>query len=83
MFVNFFFVLIFILMSGLFTPVESMPDWARYVNIFNPLAYFMRVIRMILLKGSDFGDVWKEFLSMAVFGLAMITLAVRSYRKRV
>ncbi|TSA35638.1 MAG: ABC transporter permease [Porphyromonadaceae bacterium] len=83
MFVNFFFVLVFILMSGIFTPVESMPDWAHYVNIINPLSYFMRVIRMILLKGSDFGDVWKEFLSMGIFGVVMITLSVRSYRKRV
>ncbi len=83
MFVNFFFVLVFILMSGIFTPVESMPDWAHYVNIINPLSYFMRVIRMILLKGSGFGDVWKEFLSIGIFGIVMITLAVRSYRKRV
>jgi ABC-2 type transport system permease protein len=82
MFVNFFFVLVFILMSGIFTPVESMPEWAHYVNIVNPLAYFMRVIRMILLKGSGFMDVWKEFASIAVFGIVMISLAVRSYRKR-
>jgi ABC-2 type transport system permease protein len=82
MFLNFFFVLVFILMSGIFTPVESMPDWAHYVNTINPLSYFMRVIRMILLKGSDFGDVWKEFLSIGIFGVVMISLAVRSYRKR-
>jgi len=83
MFVNFFFVLIFILMSGIFTPVESMPDWAHYVNVINPLSYFMRVIRMILLKGSDFADVWKEFASVGLFGFVMISLAVRSYRKRI
>lgn len=82
MFVNFFFVLVFILMSGIFTPVESMPDWAHYVNIINPLSYFMRVIRMIMLKGSEFRDVWKEFLSVGIFGIIMINLAVRSYRKR-
>lgn len=83
MFLNFFFVLVFILMSGIFTPVESMPDWAHYVNIINPLSYFMRVIRMILLKGSGFMDVWREFLSIGIFGIVMITLAVKSYRKRV
>lgn len=83
MFVNFFFILIFILMSGIFTPVESMPDWAHVVNRINPLAYFMRVIRMILLKGSGFADVWTEFVSIGLFGLVMVTLAVRSYRKRV
>jgi hypothetical protein len=38
---------------------------------------------MILLKGSEFKDVWREFASIAVFGVVMITLAVRSYRKRV
>jgi len=59
-----------------------MPDWAHTVNLINPLAYFMRVIRMILLKGSGFMDVWKDFLSMAVYGCLMITLAVISYRKR-
>jgi ABC-2 type transport system permease protein len=82
MFVNFFFVLVFILMSGIFTPVESMPEWAHIINIANPLAYFMRVIRMILLKGSGFADVWREFASIAVFGAVMIGLAVWSYRKR-
>ncbi|MFA6352366.1 MAG: ABC transporter permease [Bacteroidales bacterium] len=82
MFVNFFFVLVFILMSGVFTPIESMPDWAHWVNLINPLAYYMRVIRMILLKGSGFMDVWQDFASMALFGIIMITLAVRSYKKR-
>jgi ABC-2 type transport system permease protein len=83
MFLNFFFLVIFILMSGIFTPAESMPDWAHVVNTINPLAYFMRVIRMILLKGSGFHDVWRDFASMAVFGVLMISLAVWSYRKRV
>jgi ABC-2 type transport system permease protein len=83
MFLNFFFFVVFILMSGLFTPVESMPDWAHWVNTINPLSYFMRVIRMILLKGSEFSQVWQEFVSMGIFGVVMISLAVRSYRKRV
>lgn len=82
MFINFFFVLVFILMSGIFTPVESMPDWAVFFNTINPLAYFMRVIRMILLKGAGFANVWRDFAAMAAFGVVMLTLAVRSYRKR-
>ncbi len=83
MFINFFFFLVFILMSGIFTAVESMPRWAIVFNTINPLAYFMRVIRMILLKGAGFAEVWRDFAAMAVFGAAMIALAVRSYRKRV
>lgn len=81
MFMSFFFMLTFILMSGVFTPVESMPEWAKAVNTINPMAYYMRVIRMVLLKGSGFADISKEFISMAVFGPVMIGLAVWRYRK--
>ena len=81
MFLAFFFLVTFIMMSGIFTPVESMPDWANYVNIVNPLAYFMRVIRMVLLKGSGFWDISKEFFAMTGFAAIMLTLAVWRYRK--
>jgi len=83
MFLMFFFMLTFVLLSGIFTPVESMPDWAQKVNIINPLAYFMRVIRMILLKGSGFWDISKEFFSMLVYAIVILSLAVWRYRKTV
>ena len=81
MFLAFFFMLTFILMSGIFTPVESMPDWAQRVNIINPFAYFMKVIRMILLKGSGFADIHREFLSLIVYASLILSLAVWRYRK--
>ncbi|MBN3036002.1 MAG: ABC transporter permease [Bacteroidales bacterium] len=81
MFIIFFFMLTFILMSGIFTPVESMPDWAHAVNIINPFAYFMRVIRMLLLKGSGFWEISKEFFSLLVYGSIMLGLAVWRYQK--
>ncbi|MCF8369006.1 MAG: ABC transporter permease [Bacteroidales bacterium] len=81
MFIIFFFMLTFILMSGIFTPTESMPDWAHYVNITNPFAYFMRVIRMVLLKGSGFADISKEFFSLLAYGAIILSLAVWRYRK--
>lgn len=81
MFMSFFFMLTFILMSGIFTPVESMPDWAQKVNIINPFAYFMRVIRMILLKGSGFSAIRGEFLSMGFYAITILSLAVWRYRK--
>ena len=83
MFINFFFMLLFILMSGLFTPVETMPDWAGVINIANPMAYFMRVNRMILLKGSGFYDILPEFISISVYALIILSLAVWRYRKTV
>jgi len=81
MFVAFFFMITFILMSGVFTPAESMPEWAQKINLINPVAYFMKVIRMVLLKGSGFRDIGREFLSMAIYATLILTLAITNYRK--
>jgi len=81
MFMAFFFMITFILMSGVFTPVDSMPRWAQQINIINPTAYFMRVIRMVLLKGSGFRDISREFYSMGFYAVIILTLAVTNYRK--
>ncbi len=81
MFLSFFFLLTFSLMSGIFTPAESMPHWAQKVNIFNPFAYFMRVIRMILLKGSSIKDIAHDLISMTVFGAIVLSMAIWRYRK--
>jgi ABC-2 type transport system permease protein len=81
MFVVFFFMLTFILMSGVFTPAESMPQWAQKINLLNPAAYFMKVIRMILLKGSAFRDISREFFSLTVYAILILSLAVVNYRK--
>ena len=68
-------------MSGVFTPTDSMPLWAQKINILNPAAYFMKVIRMILLKGSDFRDIAREFYSLCLYGFLILTLAITNYRK--
>ncbi len=81
MFTTFFFVIIFVLMSGLFTPIESMPKWAQYLTIPNPIAHFVNVMRSVLLKGSDFADVAYNFKLTAVMAVIFNTLAILSYRK--
>lgn len=81
MFVAFFFMLIFVMMSGIFTAVETMPDWAQTLNYINPIAYFMRLIRMILLKESGFMDIWKDVASLSVYAILILSLAVWRYRK--
>lgn len=81
MFVSFFFMIVFLLMSGIFTPVESMPDWAQKVNYINPIAWFMRIVRMILLKGSGFSAIKTEFYALLIYGLSTFSLAVWRYRK--
>ncbi len=81
MFVAFFFMIVFILMSGIFTPVESMPVWAQKFNLINPLTYLMRINRMVMLKGSAFQDISREVYSMIVIAIAFTLVAVRRYRK--
>jgi ABC-2 type transport system permease protein len=81
MFVAFFVILIFLLMSGLFTPVESMPDWAQAVAQANPVKHFVFVMRAVLIKGAGLDTVGRPILGLALGGLAILALAVRRYRK--
>lgn len=83
MFVMWFCMLILILMSGLFTPISSMPEWAQAITIFNPLKYLMQVMRMVYLKGSGFTDMLPQLGALLGFVLFFNVWAVRSYRKRV
>lgn len=81
MFVAFFFMMIFMLMSGLFTSVESMPGWARTISNLTPVTHFIRVMRMIVLKGSGFQDVRMEFIYLCSFALVLNAWAIWNYRK--
>lgn len=81
MFLAFFFMMIFTLMGGLFTSVESMPDWARGISNLLPITHFIRVVRMIMLKGSGFADVQLEFVYILAFGVILNGWAVWNYRK--
>ena len=78
----FFFLVIFILMSGLLTPVRSMPDWAQTLSLANPLRYFVEASRMIFLKGSRLADLLPHFAALLAAGCLLGLWAVGSYRKR-
>ena len=81
MFISWFFVVIFILMSGLFTSIDSMPKWAQLLTEFNPVKYFVEVIRMVMLKGSGFMDILPQLLKTLLYAIIMNGLAVWSYKK--
>jgi ABC-2 type transport system permease protein len=81
MFVTYFFMMIFILMGGIFTPADSMPHWAQLLNEVNPVFHFMKVMRMVVLKGSGFGDLIHEFAALSILGTLFLSLAVLRYRK--
>ena len=81
MFIIFFFMLIFIMLSGLYTPIDSMPEWAKWIAAFNPLKHFMEVMRAVYLKGSSIAQLWKQLLAIVAFAIAFNVFAVISYRK--
>jgi ABC-2 type transport system permease protein len=83
LFVSFFFLIVFIIMSGLFTPVESMPAWAQKLDMINPLYYLIRIVRNVVLKGSGLLDMSRELIYLSVYGVIMFSLAVWRYRKTV
>jgi ABC-2 type transport system permease protein len=82
MFIAWFFMVIFILMSGLFTPIENMPEWAQILTKANPTAYIVQVVRGILIKGSTFADLKMEFISVSLYAIAVNSFALLSYSKR-
>jgi len=82
MFMIFFFIVVFILLSGLFTPVGSMPEWAQWVAAFNPLKHFMEVMRAVYLKGSNIADLSRQLWAMLGFLAVFNLFAVLSYRKK-
>jgi ABC-type multidrug transport system, permease component len=82
MFVIFFFMLVFIMLSGLYTPIDSMPEWAKWVASFNPLKHFMVVMRSVYLKGSNPLQLSKELFALIGFAVFFNVWAVLSYRKK-
>ena len=81
MFVMWFCLLVVILMSGLFTPISSMPEWAQAITVFNPLKYFIEAMRMVYLKGSGLVDLLPEIGILSLFAVFFNSWAVISYRK--
>lgn len=81
MFVMWFFVVCLMLLSGLFTPTRSMPDWSYATTYINPMHYFIDGVRTVFVRGGGFSSVFHQVLALVVFSLLMGTWAVFSYRK--
>ncbi len=82
MLISFFIMMIFVLLGGLYTSIDSMPVWAQWITRFNPVTYFIEVMRMVVLKGSTFADIKVHLLIITVFAVVLNGLAILSYRKR-
>jgi ABC-2 type transport system permease protein len=82
MFVTFFIINIYLLMSGLFTPIDSMAPWVRVASEVNPVRHFVTIARAILMKGAGPAEIARPFLILAISAVVVLSIAVRQYRKR-
>jgi len=82
MLISFFIMMIFVLLGGLYTSIDGMPGWAQVITKFNPVSYFIEVIRMVVLKGSSLADIKYQLLTILGFAIVLNGWAVINYRKR-
>jgi len=82
MFVTFFIVNVYLLMSGLFTPVDSMAPWVQQISIINPVRHFVTISRAILMKGAGLAEIAQPFSILAGTAAVVLFVAVRQYRKQ-
>lgn len=82
MLISFFLMMIFVLLGGLYTSIDSMPQWAQWITKFNPIAYFIEVIRMVVIKGSTLKDISNQIFIMFGFAIVLNGWAIFNYKKR-
>jgi len=77
----FLFMMVFNMMSGLYTPIDSMPGWAQFITHLFPINYFIDVMRMVVIKGSGLHDILHHIWAVLTIGIVLNTWAVLNYRK--
>ena len=80
-FVMWFFVVCIMLLSGLFTPTRSMPQWAYMSTYINPMHYFIDAIRTVFIRVGGFQDIAHQLMALLGIGIVMACWAVQSYKK--
>ena len=82
MFVTFFILMIYLLMSGLLTPIDSMPHWVQLLSELNPVRHFVTIARAILMKGAGFVEILRPLGILVVYAVAVLAISIRQYSKR-
>ena len=83
MFFAWFFTIFTILTSGFFTPIANMPEVVQYITYLNPLRYFMKIVRAIMMKGVSIDIIYPEVLALMIFALVVFSIAWLRFSKRV
>jgi ABC-2 type transport system permease protein len=81
MFISFAINMVYLLMSGLFTPIQSMPAWAQWIAELSPVKHFIVVMRAVLVRGAPIEAVQVPLLALAAYGAVVLALSARQYSK--
>lgn len=79
---TFFVFLPSILLSGFMFPFAGLPRVVQYLAEIIPLTHFVRLIRGVMLRGASIWELWPDVLALVLFTLAMMSLAILRFRKR-
>jgi ABC-2 type transport system permease protein len=79
---SFFFTTPAFMLSGFTFPIRNMPPVVQYLSYFNPLRYFMEIVRGIFLKGVGMDVLWPQMLYLAVYGTAILGLSALRFHKK-
>lgn len=82
MFVMFFIIVVCVFMSGLMTPITSMPKWAYNLTYVVPPRYYVDIMRSVYLKGSSVSQLSLDFIALAVMAIVLNLLAWVTYKKQ-
>lgn len=83
LFLIWFILIFFILLSGFLTPVENMPQWVQQISLVNPVRYFTFAVREIFLKGSGITELHRELISMSIIGIVVFSGSLLLFHRRV
>lgn len=81
-FIMFAFTMVFQLMSGLFTPILSMPAWARAITYAIPPRYYIEIMRSLYLKATPITELLPQFTALLLLATTLLLLSALSYRKQ-
>jgi ABC-2 type transport system permease protein len=82
MFVTFFIMNVYLLLSGLFTPIDSMAPWMQVLSLLNPVRHFVTISRTVLVRGAGLADILQPLAILIAYAAVMLTVAIRQYSKR-
>lgn len=77
----YFFLVVFLLLSGLLTPISSMPDVVQVLTYLNPMRYIIEAFREIYLQGTSAMMFVRLFLPLCLYTAVLWFWAIKSYKK--